>query len=72
MDCAKCTSVYAWVVFKCDSNGTTFTLLKSKKCGEELKGRQLAEFKKLFEKIILPDIFLNSYLKVFMGNGLKC
>lgn len=72
MDCAKCTSVYAWIVFKCDSSGTTFSMIKNKKCGEEMKGKQLSDFKKIFEKIQLPETFMKTFLKVYMGNGLKC
>jgi len=72
MDCAKCTSVYTWIVFKCDSSGTTFSMIKNKKCGEEMKGKQLSEFKKIFEKIKLPETFINTFLKVYMGNELKC
>ena len=47
-------------------------MIKNKKCGEEMKGKQLSEFKKIFEKIKLPETFINTFLKVYMGNGLKC
>jgi hypothetical protein len=72
MNCASCASVYAWVVFKRDSIKTTYSLLNTKKCGDEMKGKFLLEFKKLLDTIVLPVDFINSYFKVYLGNGLKC
>ena len=72
MDCAKCTSVYVWLVFKIDSGGTKYKIIKNKKCGDEFKGRQLKELERLLNEIKLPVLFINTYFKVMLGNGLKC
>jgi hypothetical protein len=72
MNCANCTSVYVWLVFKIDSLGSSYKIMRNKKCADEFKGRQLKTLEKLLNEIKFPAVFINTYFKVMLGNGLKC
>ena len=72
LDCGKCTSVYVSVIFRRDSVKTSYELMKTWKCDDEMKGRQLYEMKKILGEIKLPELFDNYYLKVMLGSRLKC
>jgi hypothetical protein len=72
LTCSGCESAYVWLAFKKDSLTTNYTILKAKKCGEELNEKTLNNLKKILNQITLPKEFNHTIFKTRLGVALKC